>query len=577
MASQPPKRVRTGCLKCRVRRRKCDEGKPRCQRCVTGNFECVYGTRLSFLEKNAFTVAEPGTPAQETVSTPSYRKVQFVEDVSGSPSGEEQQPLQAQTQSTVDSDTAYPGQQTHAGTDVLSATGPQQADTSATNWSPRGIGSLSSSGGDQIALDALLSLGSEHATVFIDRNLLRTPISSVALEDPQGSVIYHDTVDGHEGPAQDIPFSSTLSPKSGLGIPEESEFNLLKHYRYAIAPWLDLCDLGQTFGMAVPCLASESVVILRGVLSLCTQALSAASTLHYSSVSDYSGFLVVSRADSHSAEEQLLIDSLSQAQQTFRNPDCLERKGPSAGLLHGAHELLLAAPTSVSMASYHLVVRLELGKALMHELPISVPLHIPETHPSPWYCTDLARQIFYSAHIPLFLCIRAVNFCWGEASDRVGLTGDMVTTWRNLLDELNSWYHQRPQEFISMVEIETANDGYPMILFTSGAAVFSNQLYHTAILLLLRHKPRTVVLPSKHRSSTMSTLWHARRICGIALNNENRECWDTSLVASLLVAARIMTHETQHQVLLAGIDKVERLTGWSLDTIRSTLKAEWGN
>ncbi|KAK2053182.1 hypothetical protein LY76DRAFT_292834 [Colletotrichum caudatum] len=33
---QRRQRTRTGCLKCRVRRRKCDEGKPRCQRCIDG-------------------------------------------------------------------------------------------------------------------------------------------------------------------------------------------------------------------------------------------------------------------------------------------------------------------------------------------------------------------------------------------------------------------------------------------------------------------------------------------------------------------------------------------------------------
>lgn len=48
-----------------------DEGKPRCQRCIDGGFECQYGTRLSFLQKNAIT-AQSG----EAGSSAAYRRVQ---------------------------------------------------------------------------------------------------------------------------------------------------------------------------------------------------------------------------------------------------------------------------------------------------------------------------------------------------------------------------------------------------------------------------------------------------------------------------------------------------------------------
>ena len=49
-----------------------DEGKPRCQRCIDGGFECQYGTRLSFLQKNAIT-AQAEAPGP---SSGAYRRVQ---------------------------------------------------------------------------------------------------------------------------------------------------------------------------------------------------------------------------------------------------------------------------------------------------------------------------------------------------------------------------------------------------------------------------------------------------------------------------------------------------------------------
>jgi hypothetical protein len=74
----------------------------------------------------------------------------------------------------------------------------------------------------------------------------------------------------------------------------------------------------------------------------------------------------------------------------------------------------------------------------------------------------------------------------------------------------------------------------------------------------------------------MSFLWHARRICGIALNNEWRDCWDPSLLASLVVASKRMSHEMQHRAILNGLDRIGRVTGWEVNVYKSMLLEEWG-
>lgn len=43
------KRVKTGCLTCRTRRRKCDEGKPDCGNCLSKSLNCQYRTELTFV------------------------------------------------------------------------------------------------------------------------------------------------------------------------------------------------------------------------------------------------------------------------------------------------------------------------------------------------------------------------------------------------------------------------------------------------------------------------------------------------------------------------------------------------
>ena len=49
-ASSKPKRVRTGCLTCRERHLKCDEGMPNCQNCRKSSRVCKRGIRLNFID-----------------------------------------------------------------------------------------------------------------------------------------------------------------------------------------------------------------------------------------------------------------------------------------------------------------------------------------------------------------------------------------------------------------------------------------------------------------------------------------------------------------------------------------------
>ena len=49
-AATKPKRVRTGCLTCRERHLKCDEGLPNCQNCRKSSRVCKRGVRLNFID-----------------------------------------------------------------------------------------------------------------------------------------------------------------------------------------------------------------------------------------------------------------------------------------------------------------------------------------------------------------------------------------------------------------------------------------------------------------------------------------------------------------------------------------------
>lgn len=56
-------RTRSGCLTCRDRHMKCDEGCPVCTNCMRSKRHCIRGVRLSFTRLNVFT--PPSIPGNE--------------------------------------------------------------------------------------------------------------------------------------------------------------------------------------------------------------------------------------------------------------------------------------------------------------------------------------------------------------------------------------------------------------------------------------------------------------------------------------------------------------------------------
>jgi hypothetical protein len=221
---------------------------------------------------------------------------------------------------------------------------------------------------------------------------------------------------------------------------------------------------------------------------------------------------------------------------------------------------------------------IDLGTALAGDSNMGVPL--PPAFP---YLTEVDlvadpfEMVFYYAYRPLWLCARAIQFMHNE---EVSPDRPLLHVWMELVEELEQWYRERPQEFQPMLELEMDDQlagperSFPVVLFANGAGLFGNQLYHTAMLILLHGRPRTARIADFH-SAAMSPLWHAQRICSIALHNDRRECWDPCLLASFLMAARRMTHESQQQEVVRGFERIRLLTGWDTSGCLRSLRAEW--
>lgn len=181
------------------------------------------------------------------------------------------------------------------------------------------------------------------------------------------------------------------------------------------------------------------------------------------------------------------------------------------------------------------------------------------------------------AHEPLVLCNEVLDFAFGDEEVAISLntepTKPRAVRWKSIVDNLSDWYTKRPSTFRPVIEISNDEFSFPIIYFTSSAATFANQLYHTAMMLILAHKPRILQLDQR-RSSSLSQLWHAQRICGIAINNNRCECWDPCLLTSFYLAAQRMTHESQQREILLGFKHISTL-GWRTDEFIERLNQDW--
>ncbi|KAJ5448488.1 hypothetical protein N7445_003309 [Penicillium cf. griseofulvum] len=550
-------RCRTGCMRCRVRRRKCDEDKPRCRNCIERNYQCNYGTQLTFLTKNAHTVQ---TLEVETPSA-SYEEIRFITQGSLKDCNETDDHALGEAASHIDV-TPQPRQ---ANPDTLSnvrdedvpfwpAPAPRAADEqNYTTFNDK----------DETAVAGLLALGMNEPDLAL---------SDLVVPSPGAPMIPSKL-------SHQLPFPSQGTqhpPESSLETLSSTEIQaLLRHYRYEVAPWLDICDLGQSFGIQGLQLAMVSSAIWNSIIDLSRTSF---HQLHPPKPPREGRKTFLRRPDLDMQVDIThvgLISAIDQVKDCISNISAMwddERQwDDDLTRALSSH----AAGRDINSAIYWLFFRLDLATALATDGDMRMPL--PPSFP---YYTegdlvaDPFEMVFFYAYRPLWLCARAIQFVPnGEGSPDQPL----LHRWIHVVEELQQWYRERPRDFQPMVELELDDQlagperSFPVVLFANGAGLFGNQLYHTAMLILLHNRPRTARIANLH-SVTMSPLWHAQRICSIALHNDRRECWDPCLLASFLVAACRMTHESQHGEIVRGFDRIRTVTGWNVTNCLQSLR-----
>ncbi|KAH8686286.1 hypothetical protein BGZ61DRAFT_589509 [Ilyonectria robusta] len=531
-------RTRTGCERCRARRRKCDESKPRCGRCLDAGVVCQYLTRLSFLERNSQTLATAS-------ERPKYSAIQFVYD-------------QASARDLLPTCTSP----------ALGSLQPRQI-ADGGNGVPNGLVSLG-----HLA-------GREHPGKSSQESLLGD-------EEPLlGASNYP--------PSSDI--AQLRAPTPGPSMTSHTIY-LLKHYETNVSPWLDIFDLGRTFGLLVPQLAMTSPPVLDAVLQLSVISSGSrpneAAQRNMGSVLLQHASLSPSEIPSFVALQILLSFVLSIIGSFIEAvPDAWEPifVGGGAQPEFSMYHFTDTSHQRMWHGTVSLMSRLEIAYCLMHEVaPTWAPEVLRDIILKSSGSDDFQRVLNTSLHC-LSLLGEVMGLCFEpsehstttQAAEPAHPRGSRLDRWKAVLAELQGWYDGRPPELRSLAELENQETVFPTVLFTSSAGMSANVIYHMAMHLLLSHKPRAMphhaheLDQDRAEAANTSPLWHSRRVCGIALTGKEQyaQCWDPCMIAAFFFAARRMTHQTQQRELLACLENV-KTAGWRLDKLIHRLRREWG-
>jgi hypothetical protein len=180
-------------------------------------------------------------------------------------------------------------------------------------------------------------------------------------------------------------------------------------------------------------------------------------------------------------------------------------------------------------------------------------------------------------NLAVFLLAHCVAYL--ENVRKVGYDADPInfaSRWIELVTHLEDWCDDRPEEMKPVLTIpatERKDDSpFPTVFYSNPPAISGNQLYHTAVLLMLQEKPSGLRLQRKQKS----IFWHARQICAISESNAHHGAW-TNSVQPIWIAGKVMSHPSEHRAILNVLERIQRETGWVTSWRRDDLKAWWGD
>ncbi|KAI0173271.1 hypothetical protein GGR52DRAFT_379662 [Hypoxylon sp. FL1284] len=624
------RRVRTGCLTCRERHLKCDEGIPDCLNCRKSNRDCKRGVRLNFID---MTCKEPPymPPTEEWA-------VQF-QDESRLIASEYQGGLGRYTDS--DSQAATP--QTEPDLNPLPLPRRhshvfENADSQArVDRKPRILTSSlqpiyyddrsqthSTFVGDtrthsRRSSDAsfMAPLGSTHPTGY--GSMASDPFGS--MKDDGSRAPSHNGYKGSEmsvatsmggftgiGPpstfrggtggssAESDVEAGLMTPSSENSAEREyinsaDELRFMQVFVSEVGIWMDSLDKDKHFSRMIPYHALKCPMLLNALLACGVKYLTLTQKYNDDKALFYYDTATTQLLRSLQNPERNTAECATTA--VVLNVYEIMSEKPTQRMSHiaGARALIRecgwnAKSEGLGAACFWLNVGMELLSCLAFNWQTA-------WEPDQWgidiaFIADKdapADEEEAWVHAIFYIVAKIANFRasipkFQEPSPRdeqVRLQG-RYAEWQRLKNMCDCWNTccprpMHPYGYLYPSQQTGANKSlFPNVWLIKRAAIIGRLFYHTAQCLLAQINP---ILPKDSEEARRVQQHHAHQVCGIVAHIEDRGVFSVS-IRSLAIVAEILTDAAEQREVLAILEKIDRETGWKLTGVIQNLKKIWG-
>lgn len=562
MPPQRRARVRTGCLTCRKRRRKCDEGKPVCQNCLDKRFDCRYGLNITFVGSKAHQTFEP-----KPTSAASHGPQSQVQARDGTAPARSDVPAigspHPQQQDEVESLSNNPASHISFEPELWARFAAPQSDIQPSRW--REPSSQSARGSFTSAFDRLEPL-SIPATPFIG-------LPNV-LPSPSGT---------NTNLAQTLSRAGISSPQSSDHL-DHQELELLTFYRYQIAPRLDLGVGEPYFGVRALLRAKSDAALRKSILSLSRyqKAHSDGSYLqdNGNSIRDHArnGTETIITADQEEEDRVTTLILVAHREYCESIPQLWsDRMRITLSNASVVFDGSLEGPWQL-MARLALAAKLT-GMPSSSSVDLSFVLQGAST-------TVPGQTMSHKQQLRQALSILARALLVSKPDTDARQTAGklpLLSTWQSCWSDNQLWYSTRREELQQVFEVEEFESllspgipkaPFPIILFSNVCAVLANFIHHLAALILLHCKPRAIKALAETGSST-STVWHAQRLIGMIAAFDETDVFDPLVVAGVIYVAKRLSHPSQIVAVVDILNKAMQVTGMQLQEEIEKLKAAY--
>lgn len=327
----------------------------------------------------------------------------------------------------------------------------------------------------------------------------------------------------------------------------DETLRLLSHYRHYIAPLLDLDHMRSFWGVQVLVQSTHSLFLRNTLIALAANHLNNPRVQSPYPHAGLAGNAEGANATAYQTAVILSAWSKIYALEPVQWARCLE-----------------GIPTwqdgALNVDQWQLLARLVLASSLMASYSSGhVLLLLPRT---PAETHDQSRLAHHFVHSMLLLR-KSIDIATLRPSHTT-----LASTWISCWNDCQLWFEDRGSAMEELLVVPEANmpgndHEFPCIMFCSASAFLANVVHHLTCLVLLQQKMRTIKTIAKPISS-ISPIWHARRVVGICASSKELDRWDPLVIAALFQAYQNLSHGRQHDVVIDVLERAARCSNMTL-------------